>query len=320
MATESRLVGIRVPVSWRSAQIAFTRWHDWLPAIDVQGPDPDDARVELARRYLESFGPATVDDFAWWSGLTKAQARRAIGDAGATPVGDGFDLGEGGGDPPAGVRLLPIWDTLFVTWKDRTRFLPDRLLPFVYDSSGNATSTVLVDGTVAGVWAMGSDDEFLEVRVALFDDATPRMWAAIEAEAAILGEVAGSTEVRVVQAGPPPDLRAGTATSSCDRSEARPARTNGPGSPGPFGVLRGAQPTVSSRNSSRSSSGLGSNCGSMSRMACELVGYSCIRYTSPEADSHVGADSWSSSPARHQVGIGGSGSSSTVTVSANVSS
>lgn len=205
MATECRLVGVRVPVSWRSVRVAYTRWSDWLPGIDVTTPDPEAARVALARRYLAAWGPATVVDFAWWSGLTRTDARSAIATCGAEPKEDVWDLPgvERDDTPPVGVRLLPWWDALFVTWKDRTRFLPDVRYPFVYDQDGNATSVVLHDGRVAGVWSLGPDDTDLEIRVALFD---PVPVAAIEQEAAVIAGLAGADRVRVVDAGAPVDL------------------------------------------------------------------------------------------------------------------
>jgi hypothetical protein len=200
MATESRLVGVRRPRSWRSAEIAYTRWMNWLPDVDVESPDPDEARTTLARWYVERFGPATVDDFAWWSGLSKAQARTAIEASGVDPAAGP------GGDPPRGVRLLPIWDVLFVTWKDRSRFLPEELAPYVYDASGNATSVVLVDGSVAGVWAMSVEGNRLQVRAAPFGSFAPKTWSAIEEEAERISRMAGLGSVDVARGDDPVDL------------------------------------------------------------------------------------------------------------------
>ena len=209
MATESRLIGIRIPVSWRSAQIAYTRWADWLPAVDVESPDPDAARIELARLYLRSFGPASITDFAWWSGLTKTQARAAVETSGATTRGDLFEFDSVAADPPRGVRLLPIWDTLFVTWKDRSRFISEVLLPYVYDRSGNATSVVLIDGEVAGVWSMSPGDAGLEVRAAPFGRFTAAHWTAIEEEAQVVGGLAHSEPTTLIRVDNPPNLRDG---------------------------------------------------------------------------------------------------------------
>ena len=38
----------------------------------------DEALAELTRRYFTSRGPATVQDFVWWSGLTAADARAGV--------------------------------------------------------------------------------------------------------------------------------------------------------------------------------------------------------------------------------------------------
>jgi hypothetical protein len=205
MATETRLIGVRQPVSWRSASVAYTRWENWLPGVDVHSPDPDEARSVLAGWYFERFGPATLDDFAWWSGLTKTQSRIAVEDAGLTETDGRYGSGRVG-DPPPGVRLLPIWDTLFVTWKDRSRFIPDDLLPFVYDASGNATSVVLLDGVVAGVWGMVQEGDAIELRAAPFGSFTRTQWKAVEEEAAVVAGLAGATSLSAIQVSDPPDL------------------------------------------------------------------------------------------------------------------
>jgi hypothetical protein len=209
MATESRLIGVRVPASWRSAHISYTRWSDWLPDVDVLSPDPDAARVALARLYLRSFGPASVEDFAWWSGLTKTQSRLAISGTDAAVVDNQFVIGPVNDESLSGVRLLPIWDTLFVTWKDRSRFIPDRLLPYVYDSFGNATSVVLIDGEVAGVWAMDQENDRLKLRIAPFREFTAAPLAMIEAEADAVRALAGVGSVQMQVVSSPPNLRDG---------------------------------------------------------------------------------------------------------------
>ncbi len=209
MATEARLVGLRRFSSWRSAQIAYTPWEDWLPEVDVDGPDPDEARAELARLYFAAFGPATIEDLAWWGGLTKTEARHAVADGAVPRAGEAMFGVRGEAPVPEGVRLLPTWDALFVTWRDRSRLLPDALLRYVYDRSGNATSAVLLDGTVAGIWSLGREDDDLEIFVAPFKSFTGAQWEQIEEEALLVAGLAGSKSVRVVRRAGPPDLRAG---------------------------------------------------------------------------------------------------------------
>ena len=49
---------------------------EWLPPATAM--DREEALAELARRYFTSHGPATVSDFAWWSGLLVRDAQRGL--------------------------------------------------------------------------------------------------------------------------------------------------------------------------------------------------------------------------------------------------
>ena len=84
--------------------------------------------AELTARYFTSHGPATAQDYAWWSGLTVADARAGI--AMVTPsllhaVVDGTTYwfakssGDDGLDTPV-VRLLPNFDEHLVAYRDRS--------------------------------------------------------------------------------------------------------------------------------------------------------------------------------------------------------
>jgi hypothetical protein len=209
MAYENRLVAARVTGSWRSDRTTYARWDAWLPDVDVWSLDEADAVPELARLYLDRHGPATADDLAFWSGLTRTDARRAVG-AVATPVAghDGWwattPVTEH--DPPP-VRLLPIWDAVWVTYRDRTRLVDETRYPYVYDGSGNATSVVLVGGRAAGIWDLGKDDRQLEVKVApLGADWQADTWDAIADEADRIGTLVGAKTVSLVRCSDPPDL------------------------------------------------------------------------------------------------------------------
>src|SRR5699024_9914485 len=57
---------------------------DWLPSgTDLEGAfngDEHAAITELLRRYLNSHGPATLRDFAWWSKLPLGKIRKVFAD------------------------------------------------------------------------------------------------------------------------------------------------------------------------------------------------------------------------------------------------
>ncbi len=183
---------------WRDNQYGYARWDQWFPDHRVREVDPDEARIELARWYLGGHGPATVDDFAWWCGLKKANASLALA-AVADADDDGmYDLpGLKPAPPPGGLRLLPIWDTALVTQKSRRRMVdPDRY-PYVYDASGNVTSAIVSDARVVGVWDRDGDNNRIEIKVAFFEPPDPSEIDGVESEAAAIANAVGAAEVTV---------------------------------------------------------------------------------------------------------------------------
>jgi hypothetical protein len=150
----------RVVMRWDGSRQP-TIWTVPPPALD-----PRDARLELGRRYLHIFGPATAAAFAEWAGIAPARGRATF-DALAgsltpvrTPVGDAWILAEDaeafrtsvGGDV-ASARLLSSGDAYFLLQgADRELLVPDpgrrRMLwtPRVWPGA------VVVDGEVAGTW------------------------------------------------------------------------------------------------------------------------------------------------------------------------
>ncbi len=182
---------------WRDNQYGYALWNEWFVDHRPEAIDPDSARVEVARWYLNGHGPGTVDHFAWWAGLKKANAAAALGHF--EEIEDGvFDLA----DPPerrrpSGLRLLPVWDTALVAPKGRRRMVRTAHQPYVYDASGNLTSTIVRDGGVIGVWNRGGNDSHFEVKAAPFESFTKSVRAEIEQEAFVVGAALGATDVTV---------------------------------------------------------------------------------------------------------------------------
>ena len=150
----------RVVMRWDGARKP-TIWTVPAPTVD-----PDDARLELARRYLHVFGPSTPDAFAEWAGVAPAHARTTF-DALAgsltavrTPIGASWILTDDrkrlDASPPAdapSARLLPSGDAYFLLWgADRRLLVPDSSRRDELWPSRVWPGAVLVDGQVAGTW------------------------------------------------------------------------------------------------------------------------------------------------------------------------
>ena len=140
----------------------FVLLRDWAPRQRSLGRD--DALVELAFRYFRSHGPATVNDFAGWTGLTLNDARTGLaGNSGRlVPARLGSDtlwLSSDVADAPDGralsrrVLALPGFDEFMLGYKDRTGHLPhggmERVVP---GGNGVFRATLVAGGAVIGTW------------------------------------------------------------------------------------------------------------------------------------------------------------------------
>jgi hypothetical protein len=120
----------------------------------------DEALFELAKRYFNTRGPATVDDFAWWSGLTKADAKRGA-QATESEVEHETVKGRAYWFPtPTRIkakspvtRLLPNFDEFFIGLKDRSEIL-SRLGSLELEGSLGFVGghLVTINGQVVGGW------------------------------------------------------------------------------------------------------------------------------------------------------------------------
>lgn len=135
--------------------------------------DHNDARRSLATRWLERFGPATVDDLHWWTGWTKTATRQALAglpvdevDLHGRPGIALLDADDRETDSAPVAALLPALDPTPMGWKHRDWFF-DIDQHHVFDRSGNIGPTVWWDGRILGSWAVTATGE---IRTALLAD------------------------------------------------------------------------------------------------------------------------------------------------------
>ena len=122
--------------------------------------DRDEALRELALTYFSTRGPATIDDFAWWSGLTKADAKIGIQAAESSLQHQVIDK-RSYWSPPARaaklespfVRLLPNYDEYFIGHKDRSAMhVHLRESGITEIPSALFGHILIIDGQVVGGW------------------------------------------------------------------------------------------------------------------------------------------------------------------------
>src|SRR5919202_4299372 len=127
----------------------------------------DAALDEVVRRHLRAFGPAGADDVAQWIGWKVPPVRAAVErlegelerfeDEGGRALYDLPDASRPDFDRAPPVRLLPWFDSVLLAYAPgrRGRILPDEHREAVYNRKNlQIRPTFLVDGLVAGTWAL----------------------------------------------------------------------------------------------------------------------------------------------------------------------
>ncbi|MGI8984815.1 MAG: winged helix DNA-binding domain-containing protein [Acidimicrobiales bacterium] len=205
LSTEQKVVRGRPKGGWNSSAYRWSPISAWVPATATP-PTADDARIELCRRWLGAFGPATIADLKWWSGLTLGQVRLALASIAVEAVDldgePGIVLADDVEPTPAPapwVALLPSLDPTTMGWKQRDWYLGGHGKA-LFDTNGNAGPTVWADGRIIGGWAQRKDTG--EVVFRLLEDAGAEVAAAVAAEAARLTAWLG--DVRITPRFPTP--------------------------------------------------------------------------------------------------------------------
>ena len=197
MSADGKVVRTRPRGGWTSTQFRWATLHDWVG--DVERPDTATASSEVARLWLRSYGPATLEDLQWWTGWTKTRTRAILASLDTVEVDlDGAiglllaDDAEPVPTPDPWVALLPALDPSAMGWKHREFCLgPHREL--LYDVNGNAGPTCWADGHIVGGWAQRDDGE---VVVRLLDDVGAETTARIELRAAELTTMLGHVRLK----------------------------------------------------------------------------------------------------------------------------
>lgn len=164
----------------RGKQHTFALLDEWAP--QTQPLVRDEALAELAKRYVASHGPATLQDLARWAGLTVAEAKTGLEGAGdaviqETIAGQAYWISSATPTPKDDTErafLLPGFDEYLLGYGDRSAVLDpayaDRICP---GGNGMFSPTLVIDGHVAGTWKRTFKKGVVVVEAAPFRPLTP---------------------------------------------------------------------------------------------------------------------------------------------------
>ncbi|MHB8585499.1 MAG: winged helix DNA-binding domain-containing protein [Thermoplasmatota archaeon] len=179
LAGEGILVRARTKGGWRSNLHEYARFQDWFPGMDLGSLRPEQARVRLAVAYLRAFGPASSRDYAWWAGIPQEEADKAFAALseriepcavdGSSAAGLVIIKEDAATEPPSGhAALLPAQDPFLLGYYDRSRYAEPATAPYIWDKAGNATSVIVIDGDIVGVWDFEPSRRSLSIRYSPF--------------------------------------------------------------------------------------------------------------------------------------------------------
>jgi hypothetical protein len=195
---------------WKSSLHTYYLFSDYFPDVNLNEPSENRAVALLVQYYVGSFGPVTENDIIWWTDLNKTAIQRALKKLGEqiVPVNiEGFkgdflllhsDMALKKAAIPKNrvVNLLPALDSYIMGYKERERFLSYQHYDKVIDRSGNATSTIMLDGKVVGVWDFTADKKPL-VKILLFEQIENSTLTEIYSKAQKIGRFIADKEVTV---------------------------------------------------------------------------------------------------------------------------
>lgn len=192
---------MRVPIaeglicygSGEGNEVRYIRSDQWIAAKPLKISE-EQARAELLRWYLRAYGPATLRDFAHWSGMPAGEVRSLplllaaeldeikAGNIVSLLLRNDLDALRAGGGKVQSVRLLPHFDPYLLGHREKDHLLAARHYKRVYRNQAWISPVVLVDGAIAGVWSYRFDRKELAVTVEAFEGVSGRVQKRIEEE------------------------------------------------------------------------------------------------------------------------------------------
>jgi hypothetical protein len=211
MCDQGLLVRGEPAKGWKSNIHTYYLFSEYFPDIKSRETSEEDAREAVVRQYLASFGPVTENDVSWWTGFPIGQIKQIleelrgeityidVSDSNKTFLAlsrDEISLKYTKIAEKYVVNILPSLDPYMMGFKDRERYLNQEHYDFIFNRSGNATSTILIDGRVVGIWDFSESKEPM-VKLFLFKKAKKEVLGETHLNARRVGRFIADKEVKI---------------------------------------------------------------------------------------------------------------------------
>jgi hypothetical protein len=212
MCDQGLLVRGMPKTGWKSNLHYYQLFNDLYPNINLSAYEEDNAIGLLIMLYIESYGPVSVTDITWWSGIKKTVVRQHLNrleewivHTGISGMDGDFLMSRSEYEkhssfiPPKDVtiNLLPMLDPYVMGYKDRERYLDTKDYHYIFDRSGNAAPTILLNGQIIGVWDVSPSQQNI-IKILLFcKDVPQQVIKQINRSASDIGNFISDQEVEI---------------------------------------------------------------------------------------------------------------------------
>jgi len=208
---ETGYEGLTVHAEPNEREACFARLDKWLPHINLNRIDEDEAKEKLLIKYLHGYGPASSQDFVLWSGLMAGETRKAIENSAALleeveiegakgqfwMLKEDFKLLDSMSlDEKASPCLLPKFDSFVLGHKDRTRIIRGEYMKHVFRKAGDVAATLLINGHIVGAWRQKKTKNSLEVTITPFQKLMEKDLKEVEKKAKELSQFIGVDQLK----------------------------------------------------------------------------------------------------------------------------
>jgi len=154
----------------KGKQFTYALLEERVP--QVKAISREEALAELVKRYFSTRGPATLQDFTWWSGLTMADARNGIETVKSQFVNEAInnqtywfsDSKVPAKEKSPAAYLLPNYDEYFIGFKDRSAIGDKAKQAGIKgDDPAMIAHIIILDGQIVGGWRRTSSKNSVSV-------------------------------------------------------------------------------------------------------------------------------------------------------------
>ncbi len=200
---------------WKSNVHTYYPFPEYFSDVNLNELDEASARELIVKQYLASFAPVTENDIAWWTGFPKGDIKKIledikdkitrleVSDMDGTYImlcSDKKPLESTKPFKKQNVSLLPVLDPYIMGYKERKRYLDHDYYDNIFDFNGNATSTIVLDGKVVGVWDFNVERKPL-VKIFLFEKVERNAVREIHLKAREIGKFIADKDVEIKECG-----------------------------------------------------------------------------------------------------------------------